>query len=77
MKIIVAGPGCARCVGTEKVVADVVAEMGIDADVAHLFDVREYAKLGVRLTPAVIVDGEIALSGRVPTMDEVRKALGG
>ncbi|MBF0170659.1 MAG: TM0996/MTH895 family glutaredoxin-like protein [Nitrospinae bacterium] len=75
MKIIVAGPGCARCMGTEKVVAEVVRETGIQAEVEHVFDVREYAKLGVRLTPAVIIDGVIVLSGSVPTAEAVKKAL--
>jgi small redox-active disulfide protein 2 len=75
MKIVVAGPGCARCHAAEKAVRDAVAELGQPHEVEHLFDVREYAKLGVRLTPAVVVDGKVAISGRVPSVDEVKRLL--
>lgn len=75
MKIIVAGPGCARCHATEKVVREAVAELTIPHEVEHLFDVKQYAKLGVRLTPAVIVDGKVAISGKIPTVEEVKETL--
>lgn len=75
MKIQVAGPGCGRCQTTEKNVRDAVAALNLTADISHVFDVREYAKLGVRLTPAVIVDGKIVVSGKVPTVDELEQLL--
>jgi small redox-active disulfide protein 2 len=75
MKIIVAGPGCGRCHATEKVVIDTCASLNLAADVSHEFNVREYAKLGVRLTPAVIVDGKVVVSGKIPTVEEMKKIL--
>jgi small redox-active disulfide protein 2 len=75
MKIQVAGPGCGRCQTTEKHVRDAVQELRLQADVTHVLDVREYARLGVRLTPAVIVDGRIVCSGKVPTVEEVKQLL--
>ncbi len=75
MKIVVAGPGCARCEATEKNVKEACSDLTLEAEVEHVYDVKEYGKLGVRLTPAVIVDGEIAFSGRVPTVDEIKKVL--
>ncbi|MGQ9632327.1 MAG: thioredoxin family protein [bacterium] len=75
MKIQVAGPGCPRCQATEKNVAAACAELGLAADVSHVYDVKEYAKLGVRITPAVIVDGKIMMSGKVPTVEELKKLL--
>lgn len=71
MKIQVAGPGCGRCQTTEANVREAVKQLNLGAEVQHLYDVREYAKLGVRLTPAVIVDGKIVCSGRVPTVEEL------
>lgn len=76
MKIQIAGPGCARCQATEKVVNEVVNGLNMQAEIEHVYDIREYSRLGVRLTPAVLVDGEIVFSGRVPTVDELKKALG-
>ncbi len=75
MKIQVAGPGCARCVTVEKNVIEAVAELGIDAEVSKIKDVRDYAKLGVLFTPAVVVDGKVAVAGKVPSVEELKKIL--
>ncbi len=75
MKIIVAGPGCARCQATEKNVIEACAQLNLPAEVTHVFDVREYPKLGVRVTPSVLVDGKIVFSGRLPTVEEMKKIL--
>ncbi len=73
MKIQVAGPGCPRCQTTEQNVINACAELGLTADISHVHDVKEYARLGVRVTPAVIVDGRVVLSGKVPTVEELKK----
>jgi small redox-active disulfide protein 2 len=75
MKIIVAGPGCARCQATEKNVIEACAQLNLPAEVSHVFDIREYPKLGVRVTPSVLVDGKIVFSGRLPTVEEMKKIL--
>ncbi|MBI5167664.1 MAG: TM0996/MTH895 family glutaredoxin-like protein [candidate division NC10 bacterium] len=75
MKIQVAGPGCPRCWETERNVIDACAKLNLAVDISHLYDVREYAKLGVRITPAVIVDGKVVIMGKVPTVEEIKKLL--
>lgn len=75
MKIQVAGPGCARCHAVEKNVIEAATELGIDADISKLSDMREFVKLGVMFTPAVIVDGKVVISGKVPKVDELKKIL--
>lgn len=75
MKIEIAGPGCPRCKTTEKNVIDAVKSLGINAKVSHVYDIREYAKMGVILTPAVIVDGKVRISGRIPTVEEIKEML--
>lgn len=75
MKIIVAGAGCPKCEATERIVKEACAELGIDAEISHLYDIKEVAKLGVTLTPAVIMDGKIVVSGKVPTKEEIKKIL--
>ena len=73
MKIQVAGPGCARCHAVEKNVIEAVTELGIDADISKLSDMKEFVKLGVMFTPAVIVDGKVVISGKVPKVNELKK----
>ena len=75
MKIQIAGPGCPRCQATEKNVINACSELGLAADISHVYDVKEYPKLGVRITPAVIVDGKIVISEKVPTVEELKKVL--
>lgn len=75
MKIQVVGPGCPRCQATEKNVFEACAQLNLSADISHIYDVKEFPKLGVMLTPAVIVDGKIVVSGKLPSVDELKKIL--
>ena len=75
MKIQIAGPGFPRCKSTEKNVFDACAELDLAADISHVYDVKEVVKLGVRFTPAVVVDGKVVISGKVPRVDELKKIL--
>lgn len=75
MKIQIAGPGCQRCQTTERNVFNACAELDLAADISHVYDVNEYAKIGVKITPAVIIDGKIVISGKVPTIEELKKLL--
>ncbi len=75
MKIIIAGPGCPKCLETEKNVRDASAELGIAAEITHLSDIREYAKFGIIFTPAVIVNDKVVVSGKVPTKEEIKEIL--
>ena len=72
MKIQVAGPGCPRCQETEKNVREACAQLNLAADISHVFDIKEFVKLGVLFTPAVIVDSKIVVSGKLPTVDELK-----
>lgn len=75
MKIQVAGPGCSRCQTTEKNVFNACAGLDLAADISHVYDVRQFAALGVRLTPALIIDGKVAMEGGVPTVAELKTLL--
>ena len=68
-----AGPGCFRCQTTEKNVFNACSELDFAADISHVHDVRELAAMGVAMTPAVLVDGKVVVSGRVPTVEELKK----
>jgi small redox-active disulfide protein 2 len=72
VRIIVYGPGCARCHETERVVRHVVEQLGLDADVQKVSDYQAMAAAGVLATPAVSIDGVLKMSGRIPKSEEVR-----
>jgi small redox-active disulfide protein 2 len=75
MKIQIAGPGCPRCEVTERNVFNACAALNLAADISHVRDVKQFAALGVVLTPAVLVDGKVVVSGRVPTVAELKQIL--
>jgi small redox-active disulfide protein 2 len=75
MKIQVAGPGCPRCQMTEKNVLNACAELNLAADISHVTDRQQIQELGVWTTPALIVDGKIVVSGRIPSVPELKKLL--
>jgi len=77
MKITVYGPGCQRCLETERVVRSVVAELGIAAEVEKVSDWKAMVAAGVLATPAVAIDGQLKLSGRIPTAVEMKDLLFG
>jgi small redox-active disulfide protein 2 len=71
MDIKVLGPGCAKCQQAEKVVREVVAESGVNATVEKVSDLMKIAGYGVFGTPAVVVDGEVKIVGKIPSKAEV------
>jgi len=71
MEIKVLGPGCPRCHQTEDNVRLAVAQAGVEADIEKVTDTMEIAAAGVFGTPAVIIDGEVKVVGKVPTPEQV------
>ena len=75
MKIEILGSGCAKCKSVEKLVRNIVEELGIKADIVKVEDLQEIVDRGIMMTPAVFIDGEAKIVGRVPTADELKKLL--
>ena len=75
MKIAVLGAGCDYCRRTYEAVREAVAQAGIEASVRKVEDMREIAAFKVLKTPAVAIDGKVRISGRVPTVAEIRALL--
>jgi small redox-active disulfide protein 2 len=73
MIIEVCGPGCPRCQATEKNVLQALKEMGKEAQVVKVKDIKQISAQGVIMTPAVIVDGVKAFEGRIPSPEEIKK----
>jgi len=75
MEIKVLGTGCAKCKALEKATKEAIEKTGIDATITKVEDIVEIMQFGVMTTPALVVDGEIAIKGKVPTVDEISKLL--
>ncbi len=75
MLIKVLGPGCANCKRLEDRTREVVADLGIDAEIEKVTDYAEIAGYGVMKTPGLVVDEKLVVSGRVPTTREITDIL--
>jgi small redox-active disulfide protein 2 len=75
LDIKVLGPGCAKCQQTEKIVREAVTESGVEAQVEKITDIMKIMTYGVMGTPAVVVDGQVKSSGKVPKKEEVKAWL--
>lgn len=75
MKIEILGSGCAKCKKTKEIVEQAVAELGIIAEVIKVEDMNVAIDYGVMITPAVVVDGDVKIAGKVPTVEKVKEWL--
>lgn len=75
LEIKVLGTGCAKCKTLDKVTRQAVEELGINATVEKVEDFQKIMEMGVMVTPALVVDGEIAIKGKVPSVKDMKKLL--
>jgi small redox-active disulfide protein 2 len=75
MNIKVLGSGCAKCKTLEKITREAVDQLQIDATIEKIEDIQKIVEYGVMFTPALVVDGEVLVKGRVPKLDEVKSLL--
>ncbi|MDP4290672.1 MAG: thioredoxin family protein [Bacteroidota bacterium] len=75
MEIKILGTGCDKCNELEKITLKVVDENDIDASVEKVEDIVEIMKFGVMTTPALVVDGKVVMTGRVPSAGEIKQLL--
>jgi len=74
-KLQILGTGCPKCQKTAEVVEEVAKSLGIEYELEKVTDLNEIIKFGVMITPALAVDGEVKVVGKVPSTDEVKKIL--
>ncbi len=77
MKIQVLGTGCAKCRQLTANAEKAVAELGLQATVEKVEDIREIMKFKVMTTPALVVDGQVRSAGKVLSPQEVKQYLQG
>lgn len=76
MKLIqVLGTGCPKCGKLSEAAETAAREIGIEFELEKVTDIERIMGFGVMMTPALVVDGEVKVSGRVPRPDELKELL--
>jgi len=75
MKVQIFGKGCPRCRKLEANTKKAIQELGIQAEVEKVQDMREFSKFGVMMTPALAIDGKVKCSGEIASPDKIKKWL--
>jgi small redox-active disulfide protein 2 len=76
MKVSILGTGCAKCTKLHENTVAALAELGVQADVEKVSDIQKIMGFGVMMTPALAVDGEVKVVGKVPSVAELKTLLG-
>ncbi len=74
-KIQILGTGCPKCKKLAENAETAAKELGIEFEIEKVTDINEIMKFGVMVTPALAVDGEVKVVGKVPSQDEIKRML--
>jgi small redox-active disulfide protein 2 len=74
-KIEILGMGCAKCNQLEERAKDAVKELGVDAEVIKVQDIKTITNYGVLVTPALVVDGVVKIAGKLPKVQEIKELI--
>ena len=74
-KIQILGTGCPKCKALAENAETAAKDLGVEYEIEKITDINEIMKFGVMMTPALAVDGEVKVVGKVPTTEKVKKIL--
>lgn len=75
MRIEILGMGCPKCKKLYEVIQLAVKELKIQAEVTKIEDIAKITDYGVWSTPAIVVDGEVKATGKIPSIEEIKNML--
>jgi len=77
MKIQILGSGCPKCKALAENTEAAAKELGLECEVEKVTDLNEIMAFGVMMTPGLVIDGEVKVVGKVPSVPEIKEMLQG
>lgn len=71
-KIQILGTGCPKCKQLAENAETAAKELGIEYEIEKVTDINEIIKLGVMMTPGLVIDGQIKASGKMASPEEIK-----
>jgi small redox-active disulfide protein 2 len=75
MKIQILGTGCPSCAKLAQNAKQAATEAGVDFEIEKVTDINQITAFGVMMTPALAVDGQVKIVGKVASPEEIKKVL--
>jgi small redox-active disulfide protein 2 len=75
MKIEVLGPGCQKCEALANAVQTAINGLNVQCDLQKVTSISQIMEYGVMVTPALVIDGEVKVSGKVPSIKEIQDLI--
>ena len=75
MKVQILGTGCPKCKALTANAEKAIAELGLAAEIEKVEKIKDIARMGVAMTPALAVDGDVKSSGHLLSVEQVKKLL--
>jgi small redox-active disulfide protein 2 len=75
MDIKILGSGCASCRKLEALTRDALTQLGLEGEIEHVTDPAQIAEWGVMSTPALVIDDDVVVVGRVPEPDKLEALI--
>ena len=75
MKIQILGMGCPKCRKLYEAAEQAAKELGLEYEMEKIDDIDRITEMGVMMTPALAIDGEVKLVGRIPTIENLKELL--
>lgn len=73
MEIKILGTGCTKCNDLYNNVLEVLSKVEMEIEIEKIEDIPTIMSFGVMSTPALVIDGKVIVSGRVPQVEEIEK----
>lgn len=74
-KIQILGTGCPKCRNLAKNAETAAKELELEFEITKITDIPAIMKFGVMVTPALVIDNDVKIAGKVPSVDEIKKML--
>lgn len=74
-KIEILGTGCPKCKKLTELTMEAAAQLNMECNIEKVEDIQKIMAYGVMMTPALVVDGKVVLTGKVPSVEELKKLI--
>ena len=71
-KIQILGTGCPKCKKLTEFAEQIAKELGIEYEIEKVTKINDIMRFGVMVTPALVIDGQVKMAGKIPSIEEMK-----